>query len=874
MFKLVKEISKWKKSLKKYKGYEDGYIAELESHLIDLVDAKIKNGQSEEDAFNNSVSELGDPSGIEKQYSNVNKSKVSIHNLRTDIPFIPELFLNYLKIALRNFQKDKGYFTINLMGISLGVALFILISMFVNFHFSFNKFHQDSENISVLVNKTISANGTENHSAILNAKIKEIIENGYDDVSSSLRWIPVSKKIVKRENDKYFESGIRIVDENLFEFFDFQLLKGDAKTALSSPENIVISESIAEKYFGDENPLGKTLNFDAEKDYIVTGIVEDCPQNSGLKYKIFLPACSLNEEIKESTQGAVFIRKKTDVKYSENSKIITDLENYINKKDNLLKSDYYFFPFEKTYMNSSHIDGIWFVTDESTFYILLFIGALLLLVMSINFINLATARYERRAKEVGLRKVVGAEKKQIVFQYMAEAMFLAIIAYPVAILISYLITPGFNTVMSNGHMILKLSVFDDYNLLLVLLGLTIFIGLLSGFYPAFYISKLKPVEIFKENIKSKSKGRLRKVLVIAQFVFTLFLVCFSIVMRGHFNFLSTVDLGYSRSNVSSVSIGNKVDWESVENFKNEINALPSVSLVTSAGYYPVSWHFKSDLKLNINSKEKDRVDFYKADYNFAEVFELELLEGRTPSIELNDENNFILNQSAINKLNLEDHLGKEIVVNNRQGKIIGIVKDFHFKDLHFKIKPAVISVEKNNGYVFIKSNVPATFEFNSKIEEIWQKHFPDQPFDVNTVDRQFTNAYAPLENYSLMIGFMSLVAIIFSCLGVFALSSFTIQKKIKEISIRKVLGSKNSEIITMLLKNFLKPVLISNIIALPFSYYFLTEFLTIGWTYHRELDLLIFIAAGALSFICSISAVILQVIKASHVNPAVLLKYE
>ena len=872
MFNLNKEIKQWKKTLRKNRSFEEGYVEELASHLLDKIDELKIQGYSEQEAFQKALEDLGDPGDIGNQYMGVNKIGKSIHNL--DIPFVPELIINYIKIAARNFQKDKGYFAINVLGISLGLALFILISMFVNYHYSFNKFHKNYENISVLVNKTISTNGTENHSALLETEVRDLVDNKYDDITSTLRWIPVSKKIVRFGNDKYFESGIRVVDENLFDFFDFKLVKGDYKKVLSDPDNVVISESIAQKYFGDKNPIGQTLLFDGNKSFEVSGVVEDCPQNSGLTYKIFLPYNSFSELEKRSHKTAIFVLKKSGINISEKSDVIEGLQNYSQRDNQTNQAEFYFYPFEKLYMNSTHIDGVWFITDESAFYVLLFIGVLLLLVMSINFVNLATARYDKRAKEVGLRKVVGAEQKQIITQFLAEAMFLAISAYPIALLISHSVTPGFNTVMSSGNMILQLSIFDDIYLLMMLFGLTIIIGFLSGIYPAFYISKLKPVEIFKEKMKSKSKGRLRKILVISQFVFTLFLICFSIVMRGHFDFLSGVDLGYSRENVSAVLLDENLDWDRVTNFKNEIQALSSVKKVTSAGYYPVMWHSKTDLKINVGSEEKDRVDYYSADYNFAEVFELELIEGRTPELELNDDGNFLINQSAISKLNIDDPIGKEIIVNEKTGKVIGIVKDFHFKNLNFPIRPAVISVTKNNGYIFIKFDGKQNLKSNQIIESVWQKHFPDQPFEINTVEKQFSIAYAPLENYSLMIGFMSLIAIVFSCLGVFALSSFTIQKRIKEIGIRKVLGSKNSEIVLMLLKNFLKPVLISNIISLPLSYYFITEFLAIGWTYQRDLELIIFIAAGALSFVCSITAVIFQVVRASRVNPAILLKYE
>ena len=508
------------------------------------------------------------------------------------------------------------------------------------------------------------------------------------------------------------------------------------------------------------------------------------------------------------------------------------------------------------------------------YVLLLVVGIVFLIVVSFNYMNLSTARYMTRAKEIGLRKVVGAQRINLIMQFLGESVVFSIIALPIAFMLYKFLNDFFIPRLGANF---EISIWNNPRLLFVYFGVSILIGLISGSYPAFFLSAFKPAKVLKGLKTGGRKGpAFRKILVVSQFALSVVLIVFSIIVKKQFDHIIHVDFGYNRAGVITVQINDETRPQ-IEPMKKELLKHSDIKYVSTSGNIPAYWD--SELKVvpeGIDANEAWTMNAYGIDYDFIKTFDMKMIQGRDFSKQFNDEDKFIINEKAVEQLKWQNPIGKQLTVENRKGTVIGVVKDFLFKDVHYPILPTVLflSPEKSN-YLLVKASskevIPGVVNYMRKQ---WFRFVPHLPFEYNTHDNYFFNNYRAIQTIAELCGGVGLCAVIFSCLGLFGLASYAVEKRRKEIGIRKVLGASVAGVGKMLIKDFLLLVIIANCIALPIAYFISYSFLTWGFTFRIGVGAGILLFTVAVTFITALIAVTSQTLKAAIANPVDSLKYE
>jgi putative ABC transport system permease protein len=795
------------------------------------------------------------------------------------------MIINYFKIAFRNILKNKGYSFINIVGLSLGLAVFSLIASFVEFHFSFDEFHKDADSIYSLVQVLPSGEGGERHTARTRTPLMQYLLNDFPEIVDATRLIPLDEYVVRHSHKKFYErTGTAwCVDPNFLSFFTFETIAGDPTTALSEPNSVVLTESAARKYFGNDNPIGQTLTVKlySNLNVVVKGVTKDVPSNSSFKYGmlISLDSLTLDWDTNWHFGCTTFIRLD---KRAHPAKLEQKFPPFIEKNISHLevrpKSLYLLALADIHHKSWPLIRGMWHAEPHTLLLVTLAIGIAILLIVCFNFMNLATAQYMARTGEVGMRKVVGGSRLQLICQFLGESVLIALIAFPVTIIFNEILQLPFNAIWE--HEVLSMvgpGLLSNPIMLLKLFGVTILLGIFAGSYPAFYLSRLKPAQFLKGNLLAGKKGSIiRQILVASQFTVSICLVIFSIFSIKQQEYLFSLDLGYNRDQVLVARVGYGKFSPNLESFKNELKRHPNIVAVSSASYIPVNWG--TEYRVIPEDKTENEGwnwNAYGVDYDFIELLEMEIVTGRSFSRHYDDKDSFIINQTAARQLGWEDPIGKQLSVRFRKGVIVGIVKDFHFKNLFQDIFPSVIFLRTDFlNFLHIKiSDIPIS-DVIRYIEEKWSNFIPDLPFEYWTLDDAFSNRYTIVRKWGLMIGTIGAIGIFFSCLGLLGLASYAVQRKTKEIGIRKAHGATVSSILRLLLKGFLRLIVLANIIACPVSYYVGKKVLEWGWAYPMDVGIGVFIFAGLLSFLVTFFAVIFQTYKAATANPVDSLRYE
>jgi putative ABC transport system permease protein len=521
---------------------------------------------------------------------------------------------------------------------------------------------------------------------------------------------------------------------------------------------------------------------------------------------------------------------------------------------------------------------MWHAEPQTFLLMTLAIGIAILLVVCFNFMSLATAQYMARTGEVGMRKVVGGSRLQLICQFLGESVLIALIAFPVTILFNEILQLPFNAIWE--HEVLSMvgpGLLSNPIMLLKLVGVTILLGIFAGSYPAFYLSRLKPAQFLKGNLLTGKNGSIvRQILVASQFTVSICLVIFAILTIKQQAYLFSLDLGYNRDQVIVARVGYGKFSPNLESFKNELKRHPNIVAVSSASYIPVNWG--TEYRVIPEGKTENESwnwNAYGVDYDFIELLEMEIVKGRSFSRDYEDKHSFIINQTAARQLGWEDPIGKQLSVRFRKGVIVGIVKDFHFKNLFQDIFPSVLFLRTDFlNFLHIKISDAPISEVIRYIEEKWSNFIPDLPFEYWTLDDAFSNRYTIVRKWGLMIGAIGAIGIFFSCLGLLGLASYVVQRRTKEIGIRKAHGATVSSILRLLLKGFFRLIVLANILAWPVSYYAGKKFTEWGWAYPMEVGIGVFIFAGVLSFLVTFFAVIFQTYKAATANPVDSLRYE
>jgi putative ABC transport system permease protein len=790
------------------------------------------------------------------------------------------MFKNYLITAVRNIIKNKGYAFINIAGLAIGLAVFILVASFVDFHMNFDRFHRDADRIYSVIQILPAAAEGKRHSGRTPAPLLPLLLSNFNEIEDATRWAPSDKWIVQARNKKFFiqEGKLWGVDSNFLSFFSFKMIAGNPETALQEPNAVVLTESTARKYFGNENAMGRTITLANTYNFIITGITEDVPEDSSLTYDLLISAYDFNWQTNWEVTCATFVRLR---KESDLQELDQRLPGFIQTHLSHLKApptQMYLLPLTDLYLKTMEIhSGLWKIYPLPVLYTTLAAGITLLLVVCFNFMNLATAQYITRSREIGMRKVVGASRRQLMGQFLGESLLMSIIAFPLALVITELTQTPFTRLTSNEFWPAAPEIWNNPLLIVKLMGVTLLVGLMAGSYPAFFLSRLTPFQVLTEQLQTGKKGsRLRQILVVAQFAASILTIVFSIVIDKQYHHICNVDLGYNKDRVLVVPLGRSYSRSMLEPLKEELRRHPDIKLVSAASHVPVSLDIEREvIPDGVENAEPLYMNVYMVDYDFIELLEMKIVQGRSFLQRNLDSGRYIISEAAARRLPWENPVGKKLTIRGRKGVIIGVVRDFEFDRVGTDELHEALQLTNYLNYVFIKlSDAPVAGVINF-IENRWRIFAPDEPFEYDLLDERFGNWWLFIKKFADLIGFIGGVAIIFSCLGLLGLASFATQRRTKEIGIRKANGASVPSIIRLLLLDYLRLIVIANIVAWPLCYLVLQKFLQWGWeNYWVGIGLGPVAFATGVTLVTGLAAVLVHMLKAARANPINALRYE
>jgi putative ABC transport system permease protein len=789
---------------------------------------------------------------------------------------------NYLKVIWRNIRRYKGYSFINIVGLAVGLASCILILLWVQDELSYDRFHNNGNDLYRVVAEWRKTEPATHYWPVC-APLAPALKGEYPEIIKAARFTRLRRgQLVKFRDKNFTEAQICLTDPDFFQMFTFPFVKGDVQTALSNPESIVLTEEMAAKYFGIEDPLGKTLNINNEYDFTVTGVVKNIPHNSHLRFD-FLASFVRIEDFERA--WAVLdnwtlngFATYVELEESVSAAALTDkISDYLQRKIPESKDVLYLQPIRDIHLYSSHIQfGIEGQGDIRYVYIFSIVALFVLIIASINFMNLSTARSSNRAKEVGLRKVVGAKRTQLIRQFFCESVVMAFCSLILAVVLVELFLPLFINLSGKQ---LSLDFASHTNILFAIVLLTLMTGFLSGSYPALFLSSLRPVKILKGISKTEGQGYLfRRILVVSQFSLSVLLIICTVVVSHQVGFMRNKKLGLDKEQVAYFPIRDEL-IPRYESFKSELLKNPGIKNVAASSNLPTSGVILTTDKVTWEGKNPDDIvvlEVTSAGYDFIETFNMEMVKGRSFSKEFpsDEEEAIVINETAEKIIGIEDPVGRQLFFGESAVTIIGVVKDYHFKSLHSEIEPLVLAIVPDlYRYVFVKldaADIPNTL---IDIESTWKSFFPDTPFDFHFLDEAYERLYRSEQQMGTLFNSFTILAVFISCLGLFGLASFMAEKRTKEIGIRKVLGASVIGIVALLNKQFTKWVLIANIIAWPIAYYAMFRWLQ-GFAYRINLGIWIFALAAIVALGIAVVTVSYQSIKAALANPADSLRYE
>ena len=797
---------------------------------------------------------------------------------------------NYLKVA-RSLNKNRVYALINILGLALGLTVTILVFLFVRDETSYEK-HWDGYDRIYRTGIKGNLMGQKMDAPVSPSPMANAFRTEFTDIESATRIQAGRQEILMRHEQTkvYIQHGV-FADSTFFKVFDYEFVHGDPNTALKEDNALVLTEETARKLFGDKNAMGGIVNYDNRRDYIVKGIVKEPEGHAHFQFDMFLSQNGI-ENMWMSNNWNTYLKLKEgvdvrdfEVKMKSNflKKIEPEVERFLKmtveefyKQGNSF--DYQLQPLQDIHL---HSNKQWEIRQNGNImYIYVFIGIALLVILiaGINFMNLSTARSGKRAKEVGVRKVTGASRKMLIFQFLTESVIQSFIALFIAFILVELFLPGFNNVMETN---LDLFNYHLGQTILFSLLVTLFYGLFAGSYPAFFLSKFQPVDVLKGDFtKSKGGALLRKALVIVQFTASTILIIGMIIIFKQISYLHDKDIGFSGDQVIVVPLQTDQMTENFRNYKDIFLKNSKVLSVSRASYFPGDSPNQNMYMLEGNEEQYPLWNM-EVDYDFFKTLDIELLEGRLFDREKESDSisYFILNETAVKNMNVENPIGMSLgTFINQQGdkgfgNIIGIVKDFHIEGFNQPIRPMVMSV---NNWVWFASFKIAPEDMNATIDFIeteWNKLEPSHPFRYTFLDQKFGALLRQQENFGTMFLFLTILAIIISAMGLYGLASYTAEQRTKEIGIRKVLGASVGQIMNMLTKDFMKLVFIANIFAWPITYLLAKNWLS-NFSYQIDMPLLPFILATLLALIIALITVSTQAYQAANSDPVDALKYE
>jgi ABC-type antimicrobial peptide transport system permease subunit len=773
------------------------------------------------------------------------------------------MFTNYLKTALRSIGKNKSYAFITVFGLAVGMMCALFILVFAEHELSYDRFHEEIDNVyQVLVHKDIKNN------SVTPTLLAPHLKDNYPEVVEATRfhWF-WGETILQYDQHIFYEHRIQLVDPGFFEIFSFPFIKGDPETALMDPNSIVMTQELAEKYFGSEDPLGKTIMMNHQHPLTVTGVIRNIPSNSSIGFNILIPIQFNIENQRDWYLGWNNLFVFTFIKCRENIQpeaFTKKIEGIISDQGGGDHASLSLLPYKERYF--------FLYSDKTTVIVFLSVAVFILLIAAFNFVNLSTALSFRRAKEVGMRKILGAQKKQIIFQYLGESVLLAFIAALLSFILFVLSHPLFKTI-TGGDIEISTSM-----ILYSTLAIALMTGLIAGIYPAFFLSAFRIVHILKGKQGTGVKnGKLRKGIVIIQFSLSILLLLGMTGVYQQIHYMQNKDLGYHKENIVIIRMGGGSE-EYFQVFKNELLNLSGIVNVTGMSL-PLpffGWQIDAFQWEGKDPNEKISISFNEMDYGFIETMNINLVDGRdmSPEFFTDEVHGIFVNERMAKLMDVDPVVGATIMQGDVPLHIVGVIEDFHFHSLRHEIEPLILLLyppDIDNALIRIHpENKPETID---QIRKTWEKTVPGYPFQFTYLDEDFNQSLSSMRQTGYLLTTFAILAIVIACMGLFGLSSFMAEQSTKEIGIRKVHGASIINIIKKLSIRFILLVLIANGVVLPLAYYLMNQWLN-NFAFRTKIQIPMFLMTTAVSIIIAFLSVSYQSIKAARANPVEALRYE
>lgn len=795
---------------------------------------------------------------------------------------------NYIKIAFRNLFKQKVYSSINIFGLAVGLACFILILLFVQHELSYDRFYENADSIYRVVQQQPGNNFLESdYYAVTPAPLATTLVDEFYEVTDATT-IKDQSALLSLNNQHFWEKGLW-ADADFFDVFAFPLLRGNPKTVLDTPNSIVLTESLAQKIFGNQDPIGQTLLYQEQDLYSVTGLIADIPLNSSFTFTFITSIQSQDDYAQNLAENQwhnnwwytffVLANGTDDAQFQVKLQTLADTHLYAggeNEIDNN-RTQYLTQPLTDIHLGRQFNNDMGSKGNITYMYLFLVIAFVILLLACVNYINLAVARSIRRGREVGMRKIVGAKRHQLIYQFLGESVLMALLAFGLALVMTDLLLPIF------GHLVerpIQMDFSGNGLLLPGLLVLVVLVGLLSGSYPAFLMASLRPVQVLVgKGDRRAGHFRLQRLLIVGQYAVSIALVVGSFVVYQQMQYVQHKDVGYDREHVVSVRVNDEAVRENYSAIREEWLRDPQIIATTYSVHLPIEIESRAEISGWEGSSEDDRLTAYinNSGYDFLDVFGMELAAGRSFEREMTMDvtSASLINETAARSLGWtpEEAIGKHFMADGDEKIIIGVLKDFHMHSMHMRIMPLVIVFDPNfMGYISAKVR-PENLSGTLALFEQTIKQFTPYPFEYQFLDDRFDQLYKRELRLGETFGFFTILALLIASLGLFGLAAYAAEQRTKEIGVRKVLGATVANIVTLLSKDFLKLVLIGFVIAIPIAWYAMTQWLQ-DFAYRIEIGPGVFLLAGLVAVLIALATVSWLSVRAAVANPVNSLRSE
>ncbi len=791
------------------------------------------------------------------------------------------MFRNYLKIAIRNLVRHKVYSFINILGLALGLACSILILLWVWDELSFDKFHKNVENIYRVTNNVDVFNkGKSRLLGRTSYPLAPVLKKEYPEITRSTRYLSRRGRLITYKDKKFTDHRLGFVDPDFFEMFTFPFTRGNPAAAFTDPFSIVITEEMASKYFGEAGAMGKILTIENKYDFKVTGVVKNVPGNSSILFDFLVPAEQIPGLVNPgytrwgniTLYSFILLRENTSFRDVEQKIADVVKENGGGETSRLFLQS-----MADIHLSTISRGRLYRQGEKKYLYIFSALALLILLIACINFMNLSTARAGKRAMEIGIRKAVGAQKRDIIRQFFGESAFLSSVAFIIAVVLAIQLLPVFNTLSGKN---ISIDFSGRIEIILGLLGVALFTGIVSGAYPALFLSSFQPVAVLKRNIHGSAKtgGGMRKGLVVVQFAVSVFLIISAVVISNQLNYLQNKDLGFNKENIVYVRMTGDLG-KGYGIVKNKLKMNPNILDVTASSLLPVQGasYTNSDWKWE-GKREGDAVlmNAIFVDFDFFKTFGMDIVEGRVFAREFSsDAGARIVNETAARIMGFDSVVGKRLSEEESTGVVIGVVRDYHFDSLYRSMNPLIILLGEEFNYLIVRlgsgsSDLVETIDY---IERVCKGVNPGYPFEFGFLDERIDSRYKSVRRLGGIINSFTVLAIVISCLGLFGLSFSMAENRTKEIGIRKILGSSVHGIVILLSREFSKCILMSAVIAVPCAWYFMNGWLR-GLAYRIYIGVGTFVFSIVVALFIALLTVGYQSVKVAFANPVDSLRNE